>query len=175
MKKMNKRYPIDLGAVGGRLRAVREELKLSMEQMREISGYSKSLISAAENGLKKPSALYLYAMYDHLNVNIHYIFSGEGDMFLVSKADPGTAADTGSAVGPDTESEVSPDTGPGWAGADDNIRSLFYLMEHVDMVRFAVLSHFIEYRTHHKRMIEELLEEKLDKLEQSRLVQDKKD
>ena len=161
---MNKRYPIDLEAVGGRLRAAREELKLSMEQMREISGYSKSLISAAENGLKKPSALYLYAMYDHLNVNIHYIFSGEGNMSLVSKDDPGTAADTGLKVGTDTGLKVGPDTGPGpgWAGADDNIRSLFYLMEHVDMVRFAVLSHFIEYRTQHKRMIDELLEEKLN-------------
>lgn len=162
---MKKRYPIDLEAVGGRLRAVRDELKLSMEQMREISGYSKSLISAAENGLKKPSVLYLYALYHRYNVNIHYIFSGEGDMFLGSRADSGA---------PDMVPE--PETADGgrdapsfdWVGEDPNLRSLFHLMENVDMVRFAVLSHFIEYRTQHKQLIEELMEEKREQMDREK-------
>jgi transcriptional regulator with XRE-family HTH domain len=148
-KKMAKKYPIDLNEVGNRLKAVREELKLTIDQMREISGYSKSLISSAENGLKKPSVLYLFALYDRYNVSIHYILNGKGPMFLPLEEEKPEA--------PDHKREEASEE---FIQSDDNIRHLLYLMEHVDMVRFAVLSHFIEYKTQHKRLIDELLEEK---------------
>ena len=53
-----------------------------MDDLRDISGYSKSMISKAENGLKKPSISYLYALMDKYNVNINYILTGKGKMFL---------------------------------------------------------------------------------------------
>ncbi len=149
---MAKKYPIDLNEVGNRLKAVREELKLTMDQMREISGYSKSLISSAENGLKKPSVLYLYALYDRYNVSIHYILNGKGPMFL-----PVLAVEEEK---PEVSGLEREEASEAFIQSDDNIRRLLYLMEHVDMVRFAVLSHFIEYKTQHKRLIDDLLEEK---------------
>ena len=145
---------MDLTDVGTRLRATREALKLTMEQMRDITGYSKSLISAAENGLKKPSTIYLYAMMDKFDVNINYIFSGKGGMFLASAGEE-KGQDKG-AIGP-SSSSLSP------GSADRNIQDLFYLMENVDMVRYAVLSFFIRYRTENKHVIEELLQARQEK------------
>lgn len=143
-EKMKKKYPIDLSRVGKRLKAVRDELGLSMDRLSAVTGYSKALISAAENGLKKPSVLYLYALFDKYKVSIHYIFDGEGAMF----------------VEPEQERPAMGDASASPAMEDENIRQLLYLVEHVDMVRFAVLSHFIEYKTQHKNLIEQLLQEK---------------
>ena len=54
------------------------------------------------------------------------------------------------------ETAVPSPISPG--SADRNIRELYYLMENVDMVRYAVLSFFIQYRTQNKHVIEELLQ-----------------
>ena len=147
---MKKRYFMDLSEVGARLRAARETLELTMEQMRDITGYSKSLISAAENGLKKPSTIYLYAMMDKFNIDINYIFSGRGRMFL----------EAGQAGEEQKEQDRAESLDLSLVKSDENIRDLFYLMKNVDMVRYAVLSFFLQYRTQHKHVIEELLQEK---------------
>ena len=143
---------MDLDEVGARLRAAREALKLTMEQMRDITGYSKSLISAAENGLKKPSTIYLFAMLDKFNVNINYIFSGKGKMFMEpedkEKREKNELKELESIEGISS-----------FIQENDNIRELFFLMEHVDMVRYAVLSFFIQYKTQNRHLIDELLEE----------------
>ncbi len=150
---------MDLAEVGKRLKAVRDHLSLSMEKLRQITGYSKALISAAEKGQKKPSAIYLYALFDKFNVNIHYIFSGSGSMFL----DEDTENVPVDSPGVET-ADVSAD--PTDASMDDDSRELFYLIENVDMVRYAMLSHFIQYKTENHLIINQLLEEKRRKREQ---------
>lgn len=131
--------------MGGRLRAVREALKLTMEDMRNITGYSKSLISAAENGLKKPSVIYLYALFDKYDVNVHYIFNGEGPMFLDE---------------PEIEkTEQTPEKDKKSKQLTDNFHEMMELMEEVEMVRYAMLTYFIRYKTENKRIIDQLLEE----------------
>lgn len=139
---------MDLNEVGVRLRAARETLGLTMERMRDITGYSKSLISAAENGLKKPSTIYLFALMDKYNVDINYIFSGRGQMFLQPPEEG------------DSEEERARRASLSLVKSDENIRDLIYLMDNVDMVRYAVLSFFLQYRTQHKHIIDELLEAK---------------
>lgn len=142
---MKKRYSMDLDEMGGRLRAVREALKLTMEDMRNITGYSKSLISAAENGLKKPSVIYLYALFDKYDVNVHYIFNGEGPMFLDE---------------PEIEkTEQTPEKDKKSKQLTDNFHEMMELMEEVEMVRYAMLTYFIRYKTENKRIIDQLLEE----------------
>ena len=137
---------MDLAEVGARLRAARETLKLSMERMSEITGYSKGLISATENGFKKPSTIYLYAMHDKFNVNIHYIFTGKGPMFLDA---------------PDAQ-EQSPDPSRAvtLAESDSHVREMLELMEQVETVRFAVLGYFYQYKTQNRLLIKEQLERK---------------
>lgn len=148
---MKEKYSMDLAEIGARLRAVRGTLKLSMDRISDITGYSKALISAAENGFKKPSSIYLYAMYDKFNVNIHYIFSGKGPMFLDSPESRGL---------PEKSPPPPPRQGAPFSESDAHVREMLELMEHVETVRFAVLGYFYQYKTQNKRLIEEQLEEK---------------
>lgn len=73
---------MDLHDVGARLRSIREELGLTLEKMGDLANFSKSQISAAEKGEKKPSSLYLFTLAHHFNVNINYILTGKGFPFL---------------------------------------------------------------------------------------------
>ncbi len=151
-----KKYAMNLEEVGGRLKAIRGHLGLSMERLRQITGYSKALISAAENGLKKPSTIYLYALYDKFNVNIHYVFGGSGPMFLEEEKEiiPAGEASVDSAAG----ESVS-----GMETLGDDARELIYLIKNVDMVRYTMLGHFIQYKTQNHLIINQLLEEKRKK------------
>lgn len=148
-----KKYFMDLKKVGERLKTARKTLKLTMDDMRDISGYSKSLISSAENGLKKPSVVYLFTLLDKFNVNINYILCGEGKMFL-EPDQPGKE-----------KKELEQIPLKDLMKTDENLRQLVYMIDRVDMVRYAVLSFFIQYKTENKRMIEELLSEKQHRTE----------
>ena len=138
---MRKKYNFNLKEIGKRLKDVRSSLGLTIERMHEITGFSRSLISEAENGIKKPSAIYLFELLYRFNANINYVFSGKGEMFLPT------------AVG-DSDGPVE---------IEDDLSEMFYLIEHVDMVKYGMLSHFINYKTLNKNTINKLLEEKKKK------------
>ena len=134
---MNKKPELNLIEIGRRLKAVRIILGLSIEKISESTGFSKSLISEAENGYKKPSAIYLYGLLDLFGVNINYILKGDGVMFL-----------TGGF------SEV---------GEDEEVKEMLYYMENIKMVRYSVLANFIDFKTRHKGVIQDLLNEAVDR------------
>jgi len=126
---MNKRINMNLGEIGKRLKIVRVNLGLSIEKISKVTGFSKSLISEAENGRKKPSSVYLFGLLDQFKVNVNYILTGNGQMFL------------------DQSSSM-----------DEEVRELFYMLENVNLVKYAVLGFFIEYKIRNKDVIKELLE-----------------
>jgi transcriptional regulator with XRE-family HTH domain len=128
-EKMNKKFNMNLHEIGKRLKAVRTSLDLSIEKIAQVTGFSKSLISEAENGRKKPSSVYLFGLLDQYKVNINFILTGAGEMFL----------DHRSAM-------------------DNEIRELFHMVENVSLVRYAVLGFFIEYKIRNKDVIKELME-----------------
>jgi len=130
--KKKKKPGIDLKQIGQRLEAVRKALALTLVKMEEIIGLSKSQIAAAEKGEKKPSTTYLHGLITHFKVNINYILTGNGDMFLDRKNK--------------TEEEKDMD-------------ELFDLMRKVRMVRYAVLSFFQEYMKRNKDLVKEFLDE----------------
>ncbi len=147
-KKNKKKFGLDLKAVGMRLREVREFFGLSLEKMSEVSGFSKSMISEAEHGLKKPSAIYLHALLEHFNVNINYILNGKGRMFLPRLT---TLTQDSSTESPDMNSDAKKFEGL--------LSEMLYLVEHVDMVKYAMLSYFISYKTQNLPVIKKLLEQ----------------
>lgn len=135
---MKKKYNFNLKEIGNRLKAVRKKLNVTIEKMHEITGFSKSLISEAENGIKKPSTIYLFELLNNFNVSADYILTGKGEMFL-----------------PEMEDEEQQPL----IFADD-YDELFFLVNNVDMVRYEMLSYFINYKTRNKSTINKLLEEK---------------
>ena len=114
---MRKKYDLDLKAIGKRLKDTRDTLEITLEKMQEISGFSKSLISAAEKGLKKPSAIYLFALLDRFKVDLNYIFTGKGTMFLQG---------------------VKP--GQRNTGQNQTMHELIYMIENVELVRYAMMT-----------------------------------
>ncbi len=134
---MKKPEGLKLKEVGARLRAARKALGLTIDGMYHKTGFSRSLISDAENGLKKPSSIYLFYLLDLFNVNINYIFKCEGSMFLPKIEIKGD-------FGADTE----------------KVSELIKLMENLDLVRYEMLSHFIKFKTENRKVIEELIKEK---------------
>jgi len=126
---MNRRTNMNLDEIGKRLKIVRVNLGLSIEKISKITGFSKSLISEAENGRKKPSSVYLFGLLDQYKVNVNYILTGKGPMFL-DRSD----------------------------SMDQEVRELFYMLENVNLVKYAVLGFFIEYKIRNKDVINELLE-----------------
>ena len=131
MKKKNK-PDIDLKQIGQRLEAVRKELSMTLVALEEKVGFSKSLIAAAEKGEKKPSAVYLYGLITQFNVNINYILTGKGEMFLDRK---------------------------NLTEAEKDMDDLFKLMKRVRMVKYAVLTFFQEYVKRNEDLVKKYLEE----------------
>jgi transcriptional regulator with XRE-family HTH domain len=148
---MKKKYNLDIEAVGKRLRETREELNMTLEKMSEISGFSKSLISSAEKGLKKPSAIYLFALLDQFGVNLNYIFNGKGQMFLPV---PGAGGE-----GIKEEKNEAVKKTPAQAFVDEYTEML-YMIENSHMVKYWLLSNYLNYKTQNAQSIDKILNER---------------
>ncbi len=68
--------------IGKRLKEVRKALKLTQSEITVPAGLSKSYLSELELGKSKScSMLYQYLADEH-NVNVNYILTGRGKMFI---------------------------------------------------------------------------------------------
>ncbi len=134
---MRKKYNLNLTGIGSRLRQVRESLKLTLEKIHDLTGFSVSLISAAENGQKKPSAIYLAALHELFNVNLHFIFTGKGQPFLSKSA------------GKDGKPQFS-----------DTYEEMLYFLENFEMVRYAIMTEYLKFKIQHPDELKKILEGK---------------
>jgi len=69
--------PLDLGK---RLRVVREEKAISLSQLAEKTGYTKSFISQVEKNKTSPSLSSLLRITDALGINPQEILHREGHL-----------------------------------------------------------------------------------------------
>jgi len=134
---MKKKYDLNLKEIGNRLKQTRDSIGMTLEKMHQATGFSTSLISAAENGQKKPSAIYLFALLKLFDVNLNYIFSGQGDMFLT--------------VPPGKKEK---------AGFDDTYQEMLYMLDKVPIVKYALMSEYLIFKTNHTETINKFIEEK---------------
>jgi len=134
---MKKRGEFDLVAVGQRLRGVRKALDLTMDQMIEKAKISKSMISDVEKGRKKPSTIYLNILIKDFNVDLNYVFTGEGNIFK------------------DNQKVMV---------LDADIKEMVETMERDKLIKYSMLSYYLKYRTQSKALINAALSQ--SKIEQ---------
>jgi transcriptional regulator with XRE-family HTH domain len=68
--------------VGMRVKAVRDKLNLKQGAYATKLGISQSFLSYIEKGLRKPSYELLLSLLSNFKVNLHWIVTGVGDMFI---------------------------------------------------------------------------------------------
>ena len=129
---MTKDKTFDVEQIGRRLREVRKKLGKTQEEMRQVTGLSTAGISEMEQGLKKPSSVYMFALNTNFDININWILTGAGTMFK-----------------PDIELELT--------FGDDNriIRELILCIKHLNSARHKLLWHFSDLRREHSDEIDE--------------------
>jgi len=69
-------------AIGQRLKKLREELNLSQGKMANLLGVSQSALSKWESGKREIPIGVLIKLKQKFNVNLNWLLSGQGDMFL---------------------------------------------------------------------------------------------
>lgn len=67
---------------GARLKKARQELNLEPAQISDILKIKKNSYYKYEDGSRFPLPGILFSLITYLNVNVNYLLSGEGEMFL---------------------------------------------------------------------------------------------
>lgn len=128
----------DYKEYGLRLRAIREAIKRTADSISRETGISRSYISDFERGFRMPTSKYMRYLHDRHNVNLNYIFKGEGRKFRPA------------------EEEKTPDFGNFQEQVDDLIR----FMADMPAMLYAVLGFFAEYQLKNKDIIDRHRSEK---------------
>lgn len=68
--------------IGKRINQIRKALNLTQEDFGKTLGTSKASLSEIENGKYKASIELLEKLVKKHNVNLHFVITGEGDMFI---------------------------------------------------------------------------------------------
>ena len=81
----NKKFKLDvfsLQDVGSRLKKARRALGLNVGQISDLIGVEKNSYYKYEDGSRFPKPDILAALITSLNININFLITGDGDMFL---------------------------------------------------------------------------------------------
>ncbi|HLP61501.1 MAG TPA: helix-turn-helix transcriptional regulator [Candidatus Deferrimicrobium sp.] len=81
----NKKFKLNVFSLqnfGARLKLVRRELNLNPAQISDILNVEKNSYYKYEDGSRFPQPEILATLITYLNVNMNYLFTGEGEMFL---------------------------------------------------------------------------------------------
>jgi transcriptional regulator with XRE-family HTH domain len=66
-----------MATAGDRIRAIREELRLTQDQLAESTGISKGFLSDVENNKRNVSSEYLLKIANALGASVDYLLRGE--------------------------------------------------------------------------------------------------
>jgi len=72
-------------AFGFRVKAIREQLRLKQKEFAAELELSESYICQIEKGKANPNFEFFYRMIKRVNVNMNYLFYGDGEMFCRGK------------------------------------------------------------------------------------------
>ena len=71
-----------INTAAGRIRAVREKLKLKQVDFANQLGISQSYLSIVESGKRKLSFELLFSLLTRFNVDLPWVLTGKGEMFI---------------------------------------------------------------------------------------------
>jgi len=130
--------------IGRRLKNVRSAVKYTLDKVYDETHISRSYVSEFERGRKLPTSKYLKYLIETHNVNLNFIFTGKGEMFIPHKERRPEIYDFGKF--------------------DQEIKDLLFHITHVPNALYEVLAHFSEY----KMRKGDLIDQYLIKLEQEK-------
>lgn len=124
---------LDTIEIGNRLKKVRKSIDLTLNDIKEISGFSIPTISDIERGKNKPNLEYLLLLAEKFNVNLNWVLTGKGAMF--------------------DDFDIT------WGFGKDNeiVKELIYLLENSPSIRFTILQYFVDLKESKKETIESVL------------------
>lgn len=114
---------IDINAIAGRIRAIRETLKLTQKQLARRLDISGPSLSEFENGKNHPNFDFIYNIYREFGVNLYYLLYGEGEMF----------EERGGPISKRLEILV---------GKNEDVAQFLHYFEKSTVMRYFLLSHF---------------------------------
>jgi transcriptional regulator with XRE-family HTH domain len=123
--------------IGIQLKNIRSHLKMTMDEIGKQTGTSRSYLSDFERGYRLPTSKFLKYLHDDLNVNLNYIFKGEGRMFRP------------------TQEEGFPDFGE----LHGQVMEMLKFMAEMPHAVYAVLGFMTEYKIMNKELIDRHLAE----------------
>jgi transcriptional regulator with XRE-family HTH domain len=124
--------------IGIQLKNIRSHFKMTMDEIGKDTGTSRSYLSDFERGFRLPTTKYLRYLHNKLNVNLNYVFKGEGWMFRP------------------TPEERPPDFGQ----LQDQVTDLLNFIEEMPHALYAVLGFITEYKLMNKELIDRHINEK---------------
>ena len=128
---MNKKFvkskvTIDIEETGRRLKFFRNTRNITISELSAKTGLSKGMISETETGKNKPSPNLMLALLNIYNLNLNWLLTGEGEMFI-------------------TDIEELPQEKKNFGELNDEIHELLWHLEHTLVVKLAVVGFFLEY------------------------------
>ena len=72
--------------INNRLRKIRKEKKLTIQEFSTLIDVPENTISNYERAVRKPSVEYIQILIDKLDANPRWILTGQGEMFLSQEA-----------------------------------------------------------------------------------------
>ncbi|MDQ1355558.1 MAG: Helix-turn-helix protein [Acidobacteriota bacterium] len=123
--------------MGKRLKNIRNTLDYTLDRVYKETGISRSYISEFERGRKLVTSKYLKFLIDSHNVNLNFIFSGKGEMFISHQERQPELYDFGKF--------------------DAEIKDLLLHITHIPNAMYEVLGHFSEYKMRKADLIKQAL------------------
>ncbi|NIM80259.1 MAG: helix-turn-helix domain-containing protein [Candidatus Aminicenantes bacterium] len=138
-KYRQSRFSIDMEETGKRLKEFRTSLHITIAELSQETGLSLGMISETESGKNKPSPNLMLALHELYGLNINWLLTGEGPMVVWGKV-----------TGPPKDAKGEPTL---------DMDMLIWYAERLPIVRYSILSFFIDFFYRNKQMLEDLLKE----------------
>lgn len=137
------RYPLTekkdiakhLKDIGNRLHKARKRLGFNFTSISESLGLTVKALSEMEEGVKSPNQSYLLLLAREYHVNINWILTGKGRMFV-------------------SEIEQNYDFG----NDKRQMNEIIYMMEQSPYVRFKIIAHYWEIKSENKDIFDSVIE-----------------
>lgn len=145
MQKMSNEKFIDMGR---RIRTFRKHKKMTLKEMSRKLGIAIGYLSDIEHGNANPGPLFFLGLVEKFNVNLDYIFLGQGAMFY--PLDKIQNIDTYA------------DETFNFKGGLDSPGKLLWLMEHSTLFKYNILGYAEQYLLSHEDIIKKSVIRYLD-------------